>query len=144
MPRAASGNAISSPRGPRAKGEGGELAWLTTGQQVRNPHSDPAFRLKVLIDDLRRRSSGGVRHHRPSHRTPDPRNELLPFHSITSSARTSKFVGMVRPSALAVLRLMTNSNLVGWITGRSPGFSPLRMRPIYTPTCRSIPLRSAT
>jgi hypothetical protein len=29
---------------------------------------------------------------------------------------------MVRPSALAVLRLMTSSNLVGRITGRSAGF----------------------
>jgi hypothetical protein len=28
--------------------------------------------------------------------------------------------GMVRPSALAVLRLMTSSNLVGACTGRSP------------------------
>ena len=34
-----------------------------------------------------------------------------------------------RPSALAVLRLMTSSNFVGCMTGRSPGFSPLRMRP---------------
>ena len=27
----------------------------------------------------------------------------------------------MRPSALAVLRLMTISNLLGWMTGRSPG-----------------------
>ena len=33
-----------------------------------------------------------------------------------------------RPSALAVLRLMTSSYLVGACTGRSAGFSPLRMR----------------
>src|SRR6516162_7070993 len=51
-------------------------------------------------------------------------------HSITSSAATSDLSGTVRPSALAVLRLMTNSNLVGLITGRSAGFSPLRMRPV--------------
>ena len=51
-------------------------------------------------------------------------------HSITSSAATSNLSGTVRPSALAVLRLMTNSNLVGLITGRSAGFSPLRMRPV--------------
>jgi hypothetical protein len=37
--------------------------------------------------------------------------------------------GMVRPRAFAALRLMTSSNLVGWITGKSAGFSPLRMRP---------------
>jgi hypothetical protein len=31
----------------------------------------------------------------------------------------------VRPSALAVFRLMTSSNLVGCSTGRSPGLAPL-------------------
>ena len=49
-------------------------------------------------------------------------------YSITSSARASSDGGTVRPSALAVLRLMTNSYLVGACTGRSAGFSPLRMR----------------
>jgi NADH-quinone oxidoreductase subunit D len=34
----------------------------------------------------------------------------------------------VRPSALAVFKLITSSNLVGACTGRSAGFSPLRMR----------------
>ena len=50
------------------------------------------------------------------------------LHSITSSARASRVGGTSRPSALAVLRLMTNSNLVDCMTGRSAGFSPLRMR----------------
>src|SRR5262245_54029955 len=49
-------------------------------------------------------------------------------HSITSSARPSHLGGTVRPSALAVLRLITNSNLAGACTGRSPGTAPLRMR----------------
>src|SRR5580765_4412793 len=44
-------------------------------------------------------------------------------HSITSSAAACRVRGTVRPSALAVLRLMTNSNLVGCTTGRSAGFS---------------------
>ena len=35
------------------------------------------------------------------------------FYSITSSAVASSDCGMVRPSAVAVLRLMTSSNLVG-------------------------------
>jgi len=34
-------------------------------------------------------------------------------YSITSWAATSNVFGTVRPSALAVLRLMTSSNLVG-------------------------------
>ena len=49
-------------------------------------------------------------------------------YSITSSAALRSPSGAVRASALAVLRLITNSNLVGCCTGRSAGFSPLRMR----------------
>src|SRR5262245_8584178 len=45
-------------------------------------------------------------------------------HSITSSARASSIGGISRLSILAVLRLMTNSNLVGCCTGRSPGLAP--------------------
>src|SRR5262249_11905153 len=49
-------------------------------------------------------------------------------HSITSSARASSDGGTSRPSAFAVLRLMTSSYFVGACTGRSAGFSPLRIR----------------
>src|SRR6478735_816625 len=48
-------------------------------------------------------------------------------HSITSSARASSVGGISRPSALAVLRLMTNSNVVGNWTGRSAGFAPFKI-----------------
>ena len=41
-------------------------------------------------------------------RAAKPRNELAPLHSITSSARASNVGGTVRPSAFAVLRLITN------------------------------------
>src|SRR5262249_53247428 len=71
-----------------------------------------------------------TRHGRPRGRSAEQRYELATFdHSITSSARASSVVGTSRPSALAVLRLMTSSYLVGACTGRSAGFSPLRMRP---------------
>jgi hypothetical protein len=49
-------------------------------------------------------------------------------YSITSSARASSVGGTSRPNALAALRLITKLNLIGACTGRSPGFSPLRMR----------------
>src|SRR5262245_56639734 len=52
----------------------------------------------------------------------------LHAHSITSLARASTDGGISRPSALAVLRLITSSYLVGVCTGRSAGFAPLRMR----------------
>jgi len=52
-----------------------------------------------------------------------------PLHSITSSARASRFGGTSMPSARAVSRLMTNSNLLDCTTGKSAGVAPLRMRP---------------
>src|SRR5262249_42498595 len=70
------------------------------------------------------------RHHRPRQRAAKPCDELAPFHSMTSSARPSTDSGKVRSSAFAVLRLMANSIFVGCITGRSAGFSPLRIRPM--------------
>ena len=49
------------------------------------------------------------------------------IHSITSSARTSSEGGTAMRRTLAVLRLITSSNLVGCSTGRSEGFAPLRI-----------------
>jgi hypothetical protein len=43
---------------------------------------------------------------------------------ITSLARASSVGGMARPRALAVIRLLTRSNLVGCSTGMSAGFAP--------------------
>src|SRR6266404_7378720 len=48
----------------------------------------------------------------------------LQSYSITSSARASRVGGTARPSALAVLRLMTSSKVVGSWTGRSAGLAP--------------------
>jgi hypothetical protein len=53
---------------------------------------------------------------------------LVSHHSITSSAATSRPGGTLRPSAFAVLRLITVSYLVGACTGSSAGLSPRRMR----------------
>ena len=43
---------------------------------------------------------------------------------------------MVRPRALAVLRLMTSANLVGCSTGRSAGLAPLRILAAPDLECR--------
>jgi hypothetical protein len=48
-------------------------------------------------------------------------------HSITFSARSRNDSGIVSPSALAVVRLITSANLVGCSTGRSAGFAPRRI-----------------
>src|SRR5262249_21800641 len=69
------------------------------------------------------------RRERPrSRRAAEQRDEIATPHPITSSAVASSLSGTVSPSALAVFRLMTSSYLVGACTGRSAGFSPLRMR----------------
>ena len=71
-----------------------------------------------------------ARRERPCHRHAETCDEVAPPHSITSSAVNNSFAGTSRPSALAALRLITSSNLVGRRTGRSAGLSPLRIRPV--------------
>ena len=56
-----------------------------------------------------------------------PISDMAPSHSITSSARASNVGDISRPSAFAVLRLITRSNFVGCSTGRSAGFAPRRI-----------------
>ena len=51
------------------------------------------------------------------------------IYSITSSASESRLSEIFTPSALAVLLLITNSDLVDCSTGSSAGFAPRRMRP---------------
>src|SRR5262249_48239558 len=65
-----------------------------------------------------------ARRERPRGSCANKRHELAAFHSITSSASASSFSGIVTPSALAIVRLMTKSNLVGCSIGRSDGFAP--------------------
>ena len=65
-------------------------------------------------------------------RAAEQRDELAPPHSITSSARSRKDSGIASLRALAVVRSMTSSNLVGCSTGRSAGFAPLRILSTYS------------
>src|SRR5262249_15408825 len=68
------------------------------------------------------------RRERPHRRAAEKRDELAAPHSITSSARASSVSGTMRPIALAVLRLIPSSYLAPPATGRSAGFSLLRLR----------------
>src|SRR5262249_7548044 len=74
-----------------------------------------------------------TRRERPRRRAAEQRHELAPLHlrghSMTSSASASNWSGTSRPSAFAVLRLITSSNLVGCHTGRSAGLAPFRILP---------------
>jgi hypothetical protein len=51
-------------------------------------------------------------------------------YSITSSASDIKLSESLSSSAFAAFRLITNSNLVGCVTGKSAGLAPLRIRPV--------------
>src|SRR5262245_4832296 len=51
-------------------------------------------------------------------------------HSNTSSVIEMSPEDGARPSDLAVLRLMVSSNLADCTTGKSAGFSPLRILPV--------------
>src|SRR5262249_14529054 len=99
---------------------------ITAGQPFRIVRSQDAHeytyapRSLALLRPRRERPRGC--------RAAEQRDERASPHSITSSARASNVAGTVRPNAFAVLRLMTSSYLVGACTGRSAGFSPLRMR----------------
>src|SRR5262249_41729179 len=98
-------------------------------------------RKAAQIPDDRHRHLLRARRERPRCRcASEQRDELPPlYHSITSSARCCRNQGTSRPSALAVLRFTTSSNLVGACTGRSPGFSPRRMRSTYDAASRYAP-----
>src|SRR5262249_41182876 len=77
------------------------------------------------------------RRDRPHCRAAEQCDELAATaHSITSSASSCIELGTARLSVFAVLKLITNSNLVDRCTGRSAGFSPLTIRPVYTPAWR--------
>ena len=58
------------------------------------------------------------------------------IYSITSSTRARIKGGIASPSASAVLRLTTSSNLVGCSIGRSAGLVPLRMRNAFRTSLR--------
>src|SRR5262245_28677311 len=80
--------------------------------------------------------------HGPCRRAAEQPDDLAPpHHSITSSARSSSAGGTSRRRALAVLRLITSSNLVGYCTGRSGGFAPRSIRSTYVTPSRTWSVR---
>ena len=69
------------------------------------------------------------------------RRTLCCHHLMTLSARYSTDCGIVRLSAFAVFRLMTNSNFVGCSTGNSAGWAPFRILSTYVAARRHISRR---
>src|SRR5262245_61728632 len=68
----------------------------------------------------------------------EKRDDPPPPHSITTSVRASSVGETVRPSAIAVFRLIASSNFVGRNTGSSAGDTPLRTRSINSASRREI------
>src|SRR6266568_3368007 len=103
----------------------------------RSPPSDNQFSnpLRLLRRDDERRGE------QAASQTADERAPL--HHWMISSARCSSDRGIVSPSALAVLRLITSSNFVGCSMGRSPGLAPLRILSTYTAAIRNMSERFA-
>ena len=73
-----------------------------------------------------------ARRNRPRRgRAAEQRDELAPsHHSITSSAMASRDGGKVSPSDLAILRLISSSNLADCTTGSSAGLAPPKILPL--------------
>ncbi len=97
------------------------------------------------IADHRHRRLLRGRGQRCSEQRPAAEDEVAAPHSITSSAAASSNCGTVRPSALAVFRLITSSNLVGCCTGDRPAWRPpgsSRRRGRSDERCRSGGYRS--
>jgi len=63
----------------------------------------------------------------PDTRSAPPHRSHRTAYWITSSAWNRMRGGIVIPSALAVLRLITRSNFMGSSTGKSPGLAPFRI-----------------
>src|SRR5262245_38391659 len=80
-------------------------------------------RYRQLLTACRKRRSRG----RAAEQSDECAALHLRGHSITSSALACKVNGTARPSALAVFKFTTSSNLVGCMTGISSGRTPLRI-----------------
>jgi hypothetical protein len=117
---------------PRADAGKHALPCLTQKAPYKGPCADsvekhePASDIDTAVVD----SLKALDHQRPI-READSCTATTDVYSITASARATTAGGISSPMALAVFRLMTNSNLVGCNTGRSAGFSP------FEQSCRS-------
>jgi hypothetical protein len=89
------------------------------GRQLCGPSRDLPAQLCCKNLDAGARAQSRREHVAVSHRSP-------------IEARARSDIKIVRPSAFAVLRLMASSTLVDCCTGKSAGFSPLKMRFVWS------------
>src|SRR5262249_43522094 len=135
---------VWSTQSPRRRGRGGWAGFIPQSAQERfgigigigiSKDEDAYPRHLYLLC-----ASGKWPHDR--HFAADPKDELPPVHSITSSARRSSAGGIVRPRAFAVLTLISSSYFAICSTGRLPAWVPLRILSTYAAPRRAISLKS--
>src|SRR5262244_4152476 len=120
-----------------------KLALLVLPNRQGESHRTLAFVAVVFVHGHRGSSDSPA----PRSVTRTKRSDNIAFRSpgksqcatywMISSTRANNDGGIVNPSALAVLRLMTSSNVVGCSTGRSPGLAPLKILSTYEAARRS-------
>ena len=120
----------------RAQHEHVNRVMFELGQDVRGDDERPAVVLKRIKIEANNSDSTEKR---PVHASKGLSSQrrigtikwlLTPFfnvHLINLFARASTSGAIVTPICLAVLRLITSSNLIGCSTGRSAGLVPLRI-----------------
>src|SRR5262249_55519376 len=106
-------------------------------ERGREMRERPRRRTAEIADHRHRRLLRARRERPGRRRAPQKRHELAALHSITSPARASRVGGTSRPSAFAVVRLITRSNLVGCSTGMSAGFAPRKILSTNSPARRN-------
>jgi hypothetical protein len=84
-----------------------EVAILCVDQLRAGPFGSSSLVIRRTLLGCRAKEACG-----PTTAAPQRSKSVPPPHSITSSARASRFGAMLRPSALAAWRLITRSNLV--------------------------------
>src|SRR5262249_40581828 len=108
-----------SRSGPCIAAKAAELFLLRNAPLESRIQKRKTNHLQIITSDLQRTAGpyrcakSGLTH----------RSKTGPY-SITSSASESRLSEILMPSAFAVFRLITSSNLVGCTTGSSAGFSP--------------------
>src|SRR5207302_6618783 len=129
---AACGPGVDDEVGPRGVAKGEQtfaergLVWSPCGSVKKSDPVPLPCRL-LCLDGERRGAEADA----------DARDECPPLHHwMTSSARSRSDCGIVSPRALAVLRLITNSNFSGRSIGNSAGFAPFRIFATKTPDRR--------
>jgi hypothetical protein len=116
----------SSPQPSRGRADPAGVPSRSGRERAEKPDAVHPSRL------LRLGASGAAR--RPREPSSHVRRSI---YWMSSSARARTAGGIVSPSILAVLRLITSSNLLGCSMGRSAGFAPLRILSTYVAARRN-------